>query len=177
MGLDATISLTDVHIRAVTADDDLEAITDLLHRAYKPLADAGLRFVATYQDANTTRERFDDGYGFVAVANDVIVGTITIYATRKRNHCSLYTTEGVWHFGQFAVDPSQQQIGLGTLLLNFAEHFARLNGASELALDTAETANELIEFYLARSYRPVGHVQWDVTNYRSILLCKELGAP
>lgn len=174
MGLDEIISLTDVHIRPVHSDDNMQAITQLLHRAYKPLADAGMKFVATYQDEATTRERFDSGHGFVAIACDKIIATVTIYETLQANSCSWYTVEGVWHFGQFAVDPNHQGMGVGSLLMEFAEHYARLQGARELALDTAETAYDLIDYYTERQYRVTGHVQWDVTNYRSVIMSKEL---
>jgi len=174
MGLGAIISITDVHIRPVCPDDDMLAITQLLHRAYKPLANAGLQFVATYQDEATTRERFEAGHGFVALAHGQIVATVTIYATLHKSACAWYNVEGVWHFGQFAVEPECQEVGIGSLLMDFAEHFARLRGARELALDTAESADDLIDFYRVRLYREVGHVQWDVTNYRSVVLSKEL---
>lgn len=174
MGLGEIISLTDVHIRAVRSDDNMQAITDLLHRAYKPLADAGMRFVATYQDENTTRDRFAQGHGFVAIAHDKVIATVTIYSTLQNSRCAWYNVEGVWHFGQFAVEPLHQGMGVGALLLNFAEHFARMQGAREIALDTAETANNLIDYYLARSYRRAGHVQWDITNYRSVVMSKEI---
>ncbi|MDZ4746172.1 MAG: GNAT family N-acetyltransferase [bacterium] len=174
MGLGETISLTDVHIRAVGEDDDVQAITHLLHRAYKPLADVGMRFVATYQDEHMTRERFASGHGFVAIENNVIIATITIYPAQHNNKCLWYNFPGVWHFGQFGVEPVHQSIGVGSLLLSFAEHYAHMQGADELALDTAETAAELIEFYAARGYCNAGHVQWDITNYRSVVLSKKL---
>lgn len=174
MGLGETISLTEVHIRAVCEDDDLQAITLLLHRAYKPLADAGMRFVATYQDEGTTRQRFADGTGFVAIAHNQVIATITVYDTLHDCPCSWYNLKGVWHFGQLAVEPDCQGIGVGQLLLDFAEHYVRLRGARELALDTAETASNLIDYYKSRGYRQTGHVQWDVTNYRSVIMSKEL---
>lgn len=174
MGLGETISLTDVHIRPVCSTDDIAAITTLLHRAYKPLADDGMRFYASFQDEAATRERFNSGHGFVAIACDKIIATVTIYDTLQDNPCSWYTVKGVWHFGQFAVDPNCQGIGIGSLLVDFAEHFARLQGARELALDTAENAIDLIDYYAARQYRQIGHVQWDVTNYRSVVMSKEL---
>ena len=48
-------------------------------------------------------------------------------------------------------------------------------GAAEIALDTAETAEELIRFYLKRGYRFIEHVTWtDVVNYRSVVLSKRV---
>jgi hypothetical protein len=61
-------------------------------------------------------------------------------------------------------------------VLDFAETRASALGARESALDTAESATHLIEFYTARGYRHVGDVQWENTNYRSVVLSKVLNA-
>ena len=34
-------------IRLLTADDDVAALTKMLHRAYRPLAEQGMRFIAS----------------------------------------------------------------------------------------------------------------------------------
>jgi len=38
----------DLEIRALSPDNDLEMITELLHSAYRPLAGQGLKFWATW---------------------------------------------------------------------------------------------------------------------------------
>ncbi|WP_312116724.1 hypothetical protein [Brevibacillus reuszeri] len=45
------------------------------------------------------------------------------------------------------------------------------------SLDTAEGAHHLIRYYSARGYRHVDYVQWNETNYRSVLMSKKLGDP
>ncbi|MGE0705589.1 MAG: hypothetical protein AB7F99_12680 [Vicinamibacterales bacterium] len=45
----------DVRYRRILPDDDLDAITAMLHEAYAPLAAAGMRFVASHQSMDTTR--------------------------------------------------------------------------------------------------------------------------
>ena len=75
---------------------------------------------------------------------------------------------------QFGVEPSHQRQGLGSRLMTFAEERARALGAREVAVDTAENASHLVEFYQVRGYRDVGREQWQHTNYRSVLLSKGL---
>jgi hypothetical protein len=77
-------------IRLYTSDwDDLEAITDLLHRAYAPLKEQGMWFVAWVQDVNATRQRLEYGFPFVAVdgETEATIGTITLYAPYPKQHC------------------------------------------------------------------------------------------
>lgn len=43
-----------------------------------------------------------------------------------------------------------------------------------MACDTAEGALDLITLYEKRGYRRVGDMQWNETNYRSVVLAKSL---
>ncbi|MBC8134880.1 MAG: hypothetical protein H8F28_03220 [Fibrella sp.] len=70
-------------IRSYDANrDDLEAITRLLHRAYAPLKEQGMWFVASVQDVEATRSRLASGFAFVAVDDTTgsVLGTITVYS-------------------------------------------------------------------------------------------------
>ena len=162
-----------VIIRPV-ADEDVPALTELLHRAYQPLAAEGMRFVASYQSEEVTRRRLSRGFGFVALFRDTLAGTIALYPKASFDECAWYQRPDVWYFGQYAVDPPYQGTGIGAALLNFAERSAREGGAAELALDTSERALLLLAFYARHGYRQVETVQWSVTNYRSLVLSKSL---
>jgi hypothetical protein len=56
----------------------------------------------------------------------------------------------------------------------FVEGRARELGYGELAIDTAEPARHLIEFYARRGYRHIEWVQWRSKSYRSAILSKRL---
>ena len=47
---------------------------------------------------------------------------------------------------------------------------ARATGAAELALDTAEPATALINWYSRRGYRFIEYAQWHGKRYRSAIL-------
>jgi hypothetical protein len=60
-------------------------------------------------------------------------------------------------------------------MMDIVEEEARhIKNVKEVALDTAETAYHLIDYYKKREYRYIETVQWDVTNYKSVVLSKSL---
>ena len=160
-------------IRPVS-DEDVPALTDLLHRAYRPLAEQGMRYLASHQTEEVTRRRLGRGLGFVARLGEALAGTITLYPNPSFDECAWYQRPDVWYFGQYAVDPAHQGLGIGRALLDFAEQSARDGGAAELALDTSEHAAALLDFYARHGYRQVETVRWPVTNYSSLVLSKTL---
>ena len=168
------ITTPTVTYRRLQADDDLNAITQLLHAAYAPLAEAGMRYVASHQDVAATRRRMSHGETFVAVRADAVVGTITL-AEAQATHCSpFYDRPDVASFGQFAVLPALQRQGIGSRLMDIVEARAREKGVAELALDTSEHAHALIAMYTKRGYRFIEYSRWDIVNYRSVILSKRL---
>ncbi len=167
----------DVEIRLLEARDSLTALTDLLHRAYASLAGMGLQYLATHQDVNTTSQRVTEGDCYVLFTAGRMIGTVVVSPpTTRFADCAWYDRGDVCVVSQFAIEPEYQRRGLGGRLLDFAETRASALGARESALDTAESATHLIEFYTARGYRHVGDVQWENTNYRSVVLSKVLNA-
>lgn len=86
-----------------------------------------------------------------------------------------YLKDFVSYFGKFAVLPEYQNKGIGGKLMDFVENYAASKGKTELALDTSEKALHLIKYYEKRGYRFIQNHQWDVTNYRSVVMSKKLG--
>lgn len=167
--------MTGVTIRRFEEHDSYEELTELLHAAYKELADLGFRYLATHQDAETTRERCRDGECYLAEEEGAPVGTICFYPPGRSNGCPWYQRSEVATFGQFGVLPGRRGRGIGTALLDLVESRARELGAQEIALDTAEGAHHLIDLYKRRGYRFIERVDWPETNYISVVLSKALG--
>lgn len=161
-------------IRELNPSDSLEELTELLHRSYKQLADMGLKYVATYQDVETTRRRIAQGVAFVAVLDDKLVGTIVFTRPEHTNLPRGKPITGAGKLNQLGVEPSFQGRGIGKKLFAHAEEYARSRGVTALVLDTAENANHLIKWYERMGYVFEEYVQWDVTNYRSVVLVKYL---
>lgn len=162
-------------IRSYRQDDAIPPITRLLHAAYASLAAMGLRYTATYQDDEVTLRRLTRGLAFVAELDGEIVATVTLYPGPAADDlCQWYRREDVAHFGQFAVKTDLQRQGIGGRLVSLMEDKAAELGACELALDTAEPAIHLREWYEGLGFRQVETVQWGSTNYRSVILSKSL---
>lgn len=165
-----------VSIRPLTADDSIEELTLLLHRAYKRLADMGLKYVATHQSPDITRKRIGTGVCLVAERGGRIIGTILYRTPDTPGHSPWLDRPEVAHISQFAVEPELQKQGIGCRLIAAAEERAIADGASELALDTAESAVHLIRFYERLGYRYIEPIDWRPhTNYLSIVMSKALG--
>jgi GNAT superfamily N-acetyltransferase len=160
--------------RFLQPTDDVTAITDLLHRAYAPLAAVGLHYVASHQSPEVTRRRMAKGDTVVAVAALRIIGVITLAAASATDGSPFYDRRDVAHFGQFAVEPAYQRTGVGSALLALIEELARERGVGELGLDTSEHASDLIQFYESRGYRHIEFAQWPEVNYRSVIMAKVL---
>lgn len=161
-------------IRLLSPADDLAALTEMLHRAYGALARRGMRFWASHQSVEDTRKRVGQGECWVAASGGVIVGTIVLKDTTEAKGTPWYERPDVTCFNQFAVEPAWQGRGLGSKLIELVERRAREKGLAELALDTAEGADDLIAYYLRRGYRFIEHVSWNGVNYRSVILSKRL---
>ena len=134
----------------------------------------GFRYVATHQDDATTARRLHAGLPLAAECAGTIVGTITLCAPDTQSDCAWYRQPAVFIFGQYAVSPPFQCLGIGSRLMGYVEDQARAHGALELALDTSEDATHLIRWYQMRGYRFTDTVSWDDTNYRSVILSKTL---
>jgi GNAT superfamily N-acetyltransferase len=163
-------------IREFRADDSLESLTGLLHRAYAPLAAMGFKYFASHQSVEKTRSRIAAGSCLIAELNDRLGGTITWYrGDPTREVCPpIYRDPLVAYFGQFGVEPELQHHGIGLKLLRAVEEAARNAGCTRIALDTAENASHLVAWYTRLGFSIIDYTQWEVTNYRSVVMIKSL---
>lgn len=161
-------------IRPYQLDDPIPEITTLLHRAYAKPAGQGIRFWASRQDDSVTESRLKKGTSFMAVTDGRIVGTISVYGPDKNSPAEFYRRDDVRYFGQFGVDPDLQGTGLGKRLYQTVEDHCRTNKVKYLALDTCENATELIKMYQRWGFKQVDRVKWEVVDFRSIIMAKEL---
>jgi uncharacterized damage-inducible protein DinB/GNAT superfamily N-acetyltransferase len=169
-----------VEIRLLAARDSLDALTELLHRAYAPLAARGMNFTAATQDTATTQQRMAEGQCFVAEQQRRLVGTVTVCGPYDPHtspwvaNVPAFRDRDTAHFHQFAVAPELQRQGLGRRLVAACEQWARERGYKRMALDTAEPATELRALYRRLGYEEVAHVQWQGKHYRSVVMEKPL---
>ncbi|MBV7482433.1 GNAT family N-acetyltransferase [Bordetella sp. BOR01] len=132
----------------------------------------GLRYVATHQSPEVTQARIGQGECYVVQASGKLIGTIVFRPAEKTKGSAWLDRADVASLGQFAIDPEWQSSGLGGRLMALAETRAVQTGAAEIALDTAEPATHLIEWYSRRGYRFIEYAQWQSVNYRSVIMSR-----
>ena len=174
MTADATLAQDELELRTFGPGDSIVELTQLLHRAYARLGAMGLNYTAVDQSPDVTAKRLGSGTCYVATRGGQLVGTILVHPTYATNDCAWFTRPGVACVHQFAVDPSLQGGGVGRRLLQRAEDWARAHGFAEVAMDTAEPATHLVDFYTRLGYETVDTVQWPGKVYRSVVLRKRL---
>jgi len=174
-------NLNEVNFRILNSSDSIIEINALLKAAYKPLADAGMRYAASHEDVDATRRNVEDGECHLGLFEQNIVTCAVLRIPNqveksgwKTKGPNWYKSPGTTTFGRFAVSPALQGKGLGIKMMDVIESRARELGFSELALDTSEHANQLIKMYERRGYRFIEFHQWKITNYRSVVMSKTL---
>lgn len=171
----STVVIPRVTIRPFHREDDLERITEVIHRGYAVLAINGLRFWGTHQSPADTLERLNKGAGFLAILEGEIVGTITIRPPDPESEVEFYRHATTWIVNQFAVIPEHAGRGIGSALHNYALEHAMQQGATRVALDTANGAEHLIAMYKRWGYAVVGTCDWrPFTNYESVVMMRTL---
>lgn len=167
------VSSGETAIRLFAEEDSVRELTCLLHRAYADHAAAGRVFFASYQSPQDTAHRLRRGECWLALQGNSLVGTVTVAAPYVAPE-GYPAPAGAGSFWQLAVDPSQRGTGLGQRLLSVAEARVAARGATQVVIDTSSQATELVGWYRRRGYVPVGTWRWDVTNYDSVVLVKDL---
>lgn len=160
-----------VVIRPVAQDEDLVALTAMIHAAYAPHAARGLRFWGTHQSVADTARRLASGRAWVVCNGDRYVGTATLRPPQPDSAVPLYRQAGIYTLSQFCVCPTLKGTGLGKALHAHVLAEAEALGALGLALDTAQPASGLIALYEAWGYTVVGRCDWRPdTNYESVVM-------
>ncbi len=197
-----TAAIPDIRLRPLNAADSLEALTALLHQSYASLAAQGWNFTAVDQPVSLTAKRVSAGQCIVAeqahasedgpetVSGNAsgnasgqwrLVGTVMVRGPYRPGvdawilDAPCYTEAGTAILSQLAVHPDCRGQGLGERLMDAAEDWARQEGYTAVALDTAMPAMALRRRYERRGYVLLGDVQWEGKTYRSVLMRKALG--
>lgn len=161
-------------VRPLDERDSIDALTMLLHRAYKGQIDMGLHPLAGRQSPEITRRRTGSGECFVATCDDRLTGTILLQEVEDAAFPAHFLQSHVAHFSLLGVDPEAQGLGIGRMLLETTERRAARLGFTELACSMAEPDQDLLRFYDRLGYRTVTTWQWPYTNYRSLILSKPI---
>ena len=163
-----------IDFRFLSDNDSLEELTALINQAYGVYEKDGLEYKGVKQSVADTKQRVRHSYTVVAVADNRIIGTISYKPPWECRGSEWFNKPGVAKSNQLAVDPGYQSRGIGRKLIDLVELFAILQGAKEIASDHAEEAVDYIEWKKKQGYRFIAYHNWSFTNYRSVILSKNL---
>jgi GNAT superfamily N-acetyltransferase len=161
-------------IRRFNSTDSIDEVTQMLHRAFAPMAALGANCQCVDQSSSTTRARMERGDCLVAVADRRIVGTLTLEACDPSSAVAHYRKPGVASLHQFAVDPLYQGAGVGRSMLKVASVWAHMRQFGELALDTPALAIDVRAYYVHQGFRWVGAMRLTGRGYDSVLMSKSI---
>lgn len=165
-----------VNVRAAEIKD-IPQLTHLLNAAYRPLAELGLNFTATFQDDELTACGLLSGRTLVLEIENQLIGTMKLRLDAGVSGTGLQLggmDAPILYLSRFAVLPNLQGQGLGLYLLNLAESIAEKEGCRALQLDTAQSAKYLLEFYSSQGFQIIRPIFYDGKTYTSWILEKEL---
>jgi ribosomal protein S18 acetylase RimI-like enzyme len=145
---------------------DLAPLLSLVHRAYAANKALGFNFYGTRETIEDIRKDFEAGAVWKLVEGTRLSGTIRLQEYPDQ--------PGVLYINRMCVEPGIQKRGLGKSMVEFAESEARRRGLRGLRLDTAKPFERLVGWYLKLGFEIIGETQWDVTNYRSVIMEKRL---
>lgn len=104
--------MRDVTFRLISRDDDISALTALLHKAYARLGNIGLNYTAVDQSDDVTHARVAAGECYIALASGKLIGTITYKPAAQTKGSAWLDRDDVAALAQLAVDPEIQRAGM-----------------------------------------------------------------
>ncbi len=144
--------MSDVQLRTATIDD-VHDVVALVTSAYRGEAS---RAGWTSEDHLLKGQRTD-----AAMVTEAVTGPDGSLELAERDGRLVGCVHVTWsgtsaHFGMFAVDPTLQAGGIGSVLLTHAEDLARAHGCTTMDLEVIAQRDQLIAYYRRRGYEPTG---------------------
>jgi len=136
---------------------DAESIARLVNSAFRP--------EPFFVDADRTnpekvRALLEKGKFLLAEDASVLIACVYVELRAERGY-----------FGLLAVDPSRQRTGMGSRLIDAAEHYCRSAGCRFMDLTTVNLRKELPGYYRRRGYVENGTLPFPADQYPPKMPC------
>jgi GNAT superfamily N-acetyltransferase len=105
-----------------------------------------------------------DAAGVEEILLDPHAGIHTFWKKHDELMACVYLKEepDYLYLGMLSVRPTLQALGMGKLILRYAENFARQKGLQRICMTVIDKRTELIAWYNRHGYLPTGHTEpWD----------------
>ncbi|NHJ49410.1 MAG: GNAT family N-acetyltransferase [Asgard group archaeon] len=138
--------LREVTIR-IPKIEEAEIIRDLIIAAYSPIEPIlGRKPRGMLETTEKVIDRIQKNTVYVVIYKDEIIGTFTMRT--NKNHDLLEVQK-------VAVREDMQNKGLGSYIMESAEHMARELEERKIIIETYEDHKQLVDFYLHRGYKVI----------------------
>jgi GNAT superfamily N-acetyltransferase len=136
---------------------DAESIARLVNSAFRPE-----RFFVDADRTNPEKVRalLEKGKFLLAEDASVLIACVYVELRAERGY-----------FGLLAVDPSRQRTGMGSRLIDAAEHYCRSAGCRFMDLTTVNLRKELPGYYRRRGYVENGTLPFPADQYPPKMPC------
>jgi len=146
-----------------------EQITELLHLAFAEKKEKGMSYLATHQDAETTKKRVGDGVCLVALIDDKLVGTASFQIKTPDKFNKRWHNEKLYAYAsQLAVHSDFKGMGLGNKLQSERIRLCAENNVDELLGHTSIYAKEILSWWKRQGAQYVEFISSAATNYYAI---------
>ena len=139
------------------AEGDIPAIVALMNRAYRGAgSSSGWSTEISYLSGDRTTE--DLLRADLAAKPDALLLKWEDARIGPMQGCVWLEPLGddIWYLGSLAIDPTQQNSGLGRTLLSAAEQWVHERGARRVRMTVVNVRDTLIAWYLRRGYHRTG---------------------
>ena len=142
------------------ADDEIPAVADLMNRAYRGAGApsgwsnetqylAGDRTTADLLRTDLAAKPAASLLKWVDEATDRLRGSVWLEPIN----------ENTWYLGSLAIDPDQQNGGLGRVMLAAAEQWVQQQGGKRVRMTVVNVRDSLIAWYIRRGYHKTGQTE------------------
>ena len=134
--------------------DDAAGITTVINQAFRQVESF---FVAEDRiDEESVRNHLNSGLFLLAESEGAILGCVYVEPPSGKSDPSSAVPGDHAYLGLLAVDPEQQQSGLGSVLMDAAEAYCSGAGATFMDIKVVSLREELFGFYRRRGYVETG---------------------
>ena len=135
--------MKEIEIRR-SVPEDLPELLEIIHAAYAPLEEIlGRKPRGLRESIDGLQQRIDDESLYTVLLKDKIIASFTM----KRSE--MY---GLMEIQKVAIKPENQNKGLGTFIMESAEHMLRLLEEKKVYVQTYSDHQRLVDFYMHRGY-------------------------
>ncbi len=134
--------------------EDAERVTTVINSAFRP--SEGFFVEGDRIDVSSVLNFLSSGKFLLAESEETLLGCVYVEPRRLDSNRSSAESQARAYLGLLAVEPAQQESGLGSMLMDAAEEYCRGLGLGFMDIKVVSLREELFGFYRRRGYVETG---------------------